>query len=58
MAMLRIVHKAKSFAEAEEWDIRQQLAMTPTERILACRELQRRVFGPNAKDVRECHKKT
>ena len=53
--MKAIVNKCRSFEEADAWDRRQQLAMTPQERINAARELQRRVFG-RAKDIRECHK--
>ena len=54
MAMKRIVNKARSFEEADEWDIRQQLAMTQEERILAARALPRRAFGDHPKGVREC----
>lgn len=53
--MERIVHKARSFEEAAEYDVRQQLAMTPQERVDAARELQRRFYGPSP-DIRECHK--
>ena len=51
--MERVVHKTTSFEEAEDWDVRQQLAMTPQERILAARELQRRFYGPNPIGLRE-----
>jgi hypothetical protein len=51
--MERIVHKARSFKEADEWDKRQHQQMTPDERFAIARELQRRVFGPNPPDVRE-----
>ena len=51
--MKPVVNKCRSFREADEWDRRQQLAMTPQQRINASRELQRRVFG-RAKDIREC----
>ena len=44
--MERIVHKAKSFKEADEWDRRQQLSMTPQERIRVVRVLQRKTLGP------------
>ena len=54
--MERIVHKSTSFEEAKEWDIRQQLAMTPEERLNAAKELQRRVYGPNPIDVREAER--
>ncbi|HTS16793.1 MAG TPA: hypothetical protein VMP11_04400 [Verrucomicrobiae bacterium] len=53
--MERVVHKAKGFKEAEEWDIQQQIAMTPEERLRAAKELRDRVYPANAKDVRACH---
>jgi len=31
--MERIVHIAKSFEEAEEWDFQQNLSMTPEQRL-------------------------
>ena len=51
--MERIVHIAKSFEEAEQWDIEQNLAMTPEERLEAAKELKERVYGKNSPDVRE-----
>ncbi len=54
--MKRIVNKSRSFEAAAEWDMRQHLEMTPQQRIDAARELQRRVYKANARDVRECHK--
>ena len=54
-SMERVAHKSKSFKEADEWDVRQQLAMTPQQRIDAARALQRRVYGPG-KDIHACHK--
>ena len=53
--MRRIVHKSKSFKEADENDVRQHRAMTPQERVDSARELQRRFYG-HARDIRECHK--
>jgi hypothetical protein len=53
--MERVVHKARSFKDADEWDRRQQMAMTPQQRILIARQLQRRVYG-QVKDVREWHR--
>ena len=50
--MERVVHIAKSFEEAEEWDIEQNLAMTPDERLEAAKELKERVYGKNPPDVR------
>jgi hypothetical protein len=51
--MERIVHISRSFEEAEEWDIQQNFAMTPEERLMAARQLSLRVFGKNQPDVRE-----
>lgn len=53
--MERIVHIAKSFEEAEEWDIQQNISMTPDERLTAARELAERVYGKDQPDVREFH---
>ena len=50
--MERICKKSKSYKEAEEWDIKQQLAMTSEERQAAAKELRKRVYGPNPKDVK------
>ncbi|MCK4765330.1 MAG: hypothetical protein KAW12_24225 [Candidatus Aminicenantes bacterium] len=50
--MERVVHIAKSFAEAEQWDIRQNISMTPDERLAAARQLAERVYGKNQPDVR------
>ena len=52
----RVVHKAKSFREAERLDIEQQVAMTPNERIRAAKVLRDRGYPANPKDVRECHR--
>ena len=56
MLMDRTVNKAKSHAEADRWDVEQQMAMTPKERLRAARELKRRVFPADAKDVRAWHR--
>jgi hypothetical protein len=55
--MERVVHIARSHKEADDWDIRQQVAMSPQERIRASRELRRRAYPPPNRDVRECHDK-
>jgi hypothetical protein len=55
--MERVVHKAKGFKEAEEWDIEQQVSMTPEQRLRAAKELCDRFYPANAKDVRACHDK-
>lgn len=54
--MERIVHISRSFEEAEEWDIQQNLSMTPEERLIAGRQLAERVYGKDQPDVREFHK--
>ncbi len=51
--MKRVVHKALSFEDAEEWNVQQQVEMTPQERMAAARELNERVYGTETKDVRE-----
>jgi hypothetical protein len=53
----RIMHKSSSFKEAEEWDIKQHLAMTPEQRQAAARGLKRRYYGDNRPDVRAAGKK-
>jgi hypothetical protein len=55
LSMERIVHKARSFRDAAQWDIEQQVKMTPRERWAAARRLKERVYGRNQKDVRACH---
>ncbi len=49
----RVVNKAHSFAEAQEWDILQNIRMSPEERRDVARELKRRVYGENCPDVRD-----
>ena len=53
--MKMVVNIAKNFAEADLWDIKQQVNMTPNERLLAAKVIRDRVYGSDAKDVRECH---
>jgi hypothetical protein len=55
MKRTMVVHKANGFQEADEWDIQQQLAMTPQQRLDAAKELRDRFYPRNAKDVRACH---
>jgi hypothetical protein len=52
-AVERIVHISRSFEEAEQWNIEQNVSMTPEERLVAARELaergnhrQRRYYHP------------
>ena len=53
--MERVVHKAMSFKEADNWDRRQQAKMLPQQRIMITRALQQRVFGL-PKPIRKCVK--
>ena len=55
--MERVVHIAKGFKEADEWDIQQQVSMTPAQRLAAAKELRERVYPADAKDIRACHAK-
>jgi len=54
--MEAVVHKAKSFAQAETWDIQQQLTMSPAERMQVAKTLKARAFPAPNKDVREWHR--
>lgn len=54
--MERIVHKARSFEEADRWDVEQQVSMSAEERLRAARILKDRAFPSDAKDVRACHR--
>ncbi|MBC8525637.1 MAG: hypothetical protein ISS28_01980 [Candidatus Cloacimonetes bacterium] len=55
--MKHIAHKSHSFVDAEKWDIRQQINMTPQQRLEAAKELSKRVYGTNLLDVREYHER-
>lgn len=55
LAMERIYHKTRSFKDAEEWDILQNVKMTPAERQAVASEIKKRVYGKEAPDVREAH---
>ncbi|MEZ4425632.1 MAG: hypothetical protein R3E98_19715 [Gemmatimonadota bacterium] len=54
--MERVVNKAASHKEARRWDIEQQRAMTPQQRLRAARELKKRAYPADAKDVRAWHR--
>lgn len=45
--MERIVHIARSFEEAEEWDAQQYLSMTPEERLDILQHLRDEYFVLN-----------
>jgi hypothetical protein len=52
----RIANKARSFTEADEWEIQQHLSMTPQERMRAAKLLKERMFPGKNPDVREWHR--
>jgi hypothetical protein len=52
----RIVHKAASFAEANEWEIRQHLELTPQQRMRAAKAIKERMFPGRNVDIREWHR--
>jgi hypothetical protein len=54
--MERVVHIAQGHDDARRWDIEQQNAMTPEERLRAAQEIKKRAFPSDAKDVRACHR--
>jgi hypothetical protein len=51
----RSFNKAMSFSAAKQWDILQQISLTPEQRQRAARELKERVFGKHAPDIRASH---
>ncbi len=55
--MERIANKSLSFADARKRDIQHQINLSPRERLLIARELKDRVYGRDAKDTRQCHRK-
>ena len=54
--MERIVHKAKNFIEADEYDIKQHTQMSSNERQAVAKKLRERHFGKNPPDLRDSHK--
>ena len=54
--MERIFNKAKNHKEAEKWDIKQQINMTPRERQKIANELKKLFFGEYPPDVRSLRK--
>jgi hypothetical protein len=51
----RSFNKATSFSAAKQWDILQQISLTPEQRQRAAKELKQRVFGKHAPDIRASH---
>jgi len=54
--MKMVVKKFTNFKEAEEWNIKQYLKMSPEERQKIARKLRERVYGKNPPDVRDAKK--
>lgn len=52
-----ISHKSFDFEDAELWDIKQHISMTPEERQSVARQLRIRIYGSHPPDVRESHRK-
>jgi adenylylsulfate kinase-like enzyme len=53
----RVVHISHNFVDAELWDIKQQVSLSPEERQKAAKELKSRAFGKAVRDVRARPKK-
>jgi hypothetical protein len=53
-SIARIVHKARDFEAAAQWDREQHLSLSPQERLRAARLLKDRAFPPDSPDVRSC----
>lgn len=51
--MKKIYNIAKSFKEAEDWDIHQYLNMSPEERIKIAQKLIKIYYGTKNLDIRE-----
>jgi len=50
--MERVANKARSFREADEWEIQQHLSMTPQERMRAAKLLKERMFPGKSRHPR------
>ena len=55
--MVKRVRVYRSFEEAQEAEIREQMAMTPAQRLEIFRRLKIRVYGRSPIDIRAFHKK-
>jgi hypothetical protein len=49
----RVVNVSQGFRQAREWEIFQELSMTPAQRQRAAKTLKERFYGKKAPDVRE-----
>lgn len=58
MKMIKsIVHKTKNFRDAEAWDIKQHIQMSPEERQKTAKIPRERVYGKDCPDVRDMIRK-
>jgi hypothetical protein len=55
--MKRVFKKSNDFNEAEQWDIQQNLRLTPEQRQKAAAELRKRVYGKKIPAIREARDK-
>jgi hypothetical protein len=55
--MKRVFKKSKDFKEAEQWDIHQNVRLTPEQRQKAAAELRKRVYGKKIPAIREARDK-
>lgn len=53
MRLGRVANVSHGFRQAREWEILQELSMTPAQRQRAARAMKERYYGKNAPDVRE-----
>ncbi|MCX6554903.1 MAG: hypothetical protein NTZ12_07820 [Candidatus Aminicenantes bacterium] len=51
----RVVNKSMGFQQAREWEILQEITMTPEQRQRAAKALKERFYGKKALDVRASH---
>jgi hypothetical protein len=50
-----VIHVAHGFDQAREWEILQEITMTPAQRQRVAKALKERFYGRNAPDVRAAH---
>ena len=56
LSVERIAKKSRTFREADRWDVNQNVALTPEQRIQIAHALRKRAYPGKAKDVREWHR--
>jgi dienelactone hydrolase len=55
MRLRRVVNVSHGFSQAREWEILQEISMTPAQRQRAAKALKERFYGKNRPDVRAAH---